>query len=53
VGATEVRKGKMVWRAPEPSCKLRSESRERLVAGRWQNASSQDEWSDARSTGQM
>jgi hypothetical protein len=38
VGATEVRKGKMVWRAPQPSCKRPHESRERLEAGRWQKA---------------
>jgi hypothetical protein len=28
----------MDWRAPEPSCKLPHESRERLAAGRWQKA---------------
>jgi hypothetical protein len=37
-GRNEVREGKMVWRAPERSCKLPAESRERLAARRWQNA---------------
>jgi hypothetical protein len=35
VGAKKCGKGKRVWRAPEPSCKLRAESRERLASGRW------------------
>jgi hypothetical protein len=35
----------MVWRAPEPSCKLRAESRERLVWGAVAESNDQDVYS--------
>jgi hypothetical protein len=45
----------MVWRAAEPSCKQRAESRETALSGwspgRWQNAAAKDGGSGARSTG--